>query len=146
MKLLMQYNELKEKHPNAVILVRCGDFYETYEEDAKTCSDVLGITLTKSSRTGIRMAGFPYHALDAYLPRLIRAGKRVAICDQLEEPKEAKKKIELTKKQYELLHECVLYRRADNCAERFKAEKKGLKTTWYDDMEKQLEELKQLFS
>ena len=92
--VLKTYRELKEKHPDALLLFRCGDFYETYEDDAKTVSEVLGITLTK--RTGSPkgegyMAGFPYHALDIYLPKLIRAGKRVAICDQLELPKQTKK-------------------------------------------------------
>ena len=75
------YNSFKEKHPDALILLRCGDFYETYEDDAATCSRVLGITLTRRNNDGLRMAGFPYHALDTYLPRLIRAGHRVAIHD-----------------------------------------------------------------
>ena len=79
-----QFDELKAKNPDAVLLFRVGDFYETYEEDAVTVSDVLGITLTK--RGGTRMAGFPHHALDTYLPKLVRAGQRVAICDQLSEP------------------------------------------------------------
>lgn len=75
------YNSFKKKHPDALILCRCGDFYETYEDDAATCSRVLGITLTRRNSDGLRMAGFPYHALDTYLPRLIRAGHRVAIYD-----------------------------------------------------------------
>ena len=79
-----QFDELKAKNPDAVLLFRVGDFYETYEDDAVTVSDVLGITLTK--RGGTRMAGFPHHALDTYLPKLVRAGQRVAICDQLSEP------------------------------------------------------------
>ena len=92
--MMKQYFELKAKHPDAVMLFRCGDFYETYSEDAVTASEILGITLTKrangQSKT-VEMAGFPYHALDTYLPKLIRAGKRVAICDQLEDPKTTKK-------------------------------------------------------
>ena len=89
--MMKQYRELKEKHPDAMLLFRCGDFYETYEDDAAEAAKVLGITLTKSTTTGVRMAGFPHHALDTYLPKLIRAGKRVAICDQLEDPKLTKK-------------------------------------------------------
>ena len=95
--MMRQFYDLKAKHPDAVMLFRCGDFYETYCEDAIIASDILGITLTKRS-TGkgeasapIEMAGFPFHALDTYLPKLIRAGKRVAICDQLEDPKLTKK-------------------------------------------------------
>jgi len=85
---------LKEKHPDAVMLFRCGDFYETYSEDAITAANILGITLTKRANgqaKHVEMAGFPFHALDTYLPKLIRAGKRVAICDQLEDPKLTKK-------------------------------------------------------
>ena len=85
--LLQQFDELKAKHPEALLLFRCGDFYESYREDAVALSEVLGITLTKRSSDNINMAGFPYHALDTYLPKLIRAGKRVAICDQIEDPK-----------------------------------------------------------
>lgn len=88
---MRQYYDLKSKHPDAVLLFRCGDFYETYEEDAAECAKILGITLTKSNSNKTRMAGFPHHALDTYLPKLIRAGKRVAICDQLEDPKLTKK-------------------------------------------------------
>ena len=91
---MKQYFELKEKHPDAVMLFRCGDFYETYSEDAITAANILGITLTKRANgqaKHVEMAGFPFHALDTYLPKLIRAGKRVAICDQLEDPKLAKK-------------------------------------------------------
>lgn len=85
---IKRYKELKSKHPDALLLFRCGDFYETYNEDAEAASEILGITLTKSAKyMDIRMAGFPFHALDNYLPKLIRAGKRVAICDQLEDPK-----------------------------------------------------------
>ena len=93
-QVIKQYNDLKEKHPNAVLLFRSGDFYETYEDDAKVVSKLLGITLTKrtnSPKGDGYMAGFPYHALDGYLPKLIRAGHRVAICDQLEDPKLTKK-------------------------------------------------------
>ena len=92
--MMKQYFELKEKHPDAVMLFRCGDFYETYSEDAVTAANILGITLTKranGSAKHVEMAGFPFHALDTYLPKLIRAGKRVAICDQLEDPKLTKK-------------------------------------------------------
>lgn len=90
--MMKQFYDLKAKHPDAVMLFRCGDFYETYCQDAVIAADILGITLTKRSNNGkngdpIEMAGFPYHALDTYLPKLIRAGKRVAICDQLEDPK-----------------------------------------------------------
>ena len=85
--LLQQFDELKAKHPEALLLFRCGDFYESYREDAVALSEVLGITLTKRSSDNINMAGFTYHALDTYLPKLIRAGKRVAICDQIEDPK-----------------------------------------------------------
>ena len=92
--MMKQYFELKEKHPDAVMLFRCGDFYETYSEDAITAANILGITLTKRANgqaKHVEMAGFPFHALDTYLPKLIRAGKRVAICDQLEDPKLTKK-------------------------------------------------------
>lgn len=92
--MMKQYFDLKAKHPDAIMLFRCGDFYETYSEDAVTASEILGITLTKrangQSKT-VEMAGFPHHALDTYLPKLIRAGRRVAICDQLEDPKTTKK-------------------------------------------------------
>ena len=84
--ILKQFQELKAKHPEAVLLFRCGDFYESYMEDAEICAQVLGITLTKRSSDKVSMAGFPYHALDTYLPKLIRAGKRVAICDQIDAP------------------------------------------------------------
>ena len=88
--MLEQFKDLKKKHPDAVLLFRCGDFYEAYEEDAEACAKILGITLT--SRAGeedkpYKMAGFPWTALDTYLPKLIRAGRRCAICDQIEQPK-----------------------------------------------------------
>lgn len=93
--MMKQFFELKAGHPDAVMLFRCGDFYETYCQDAIDASEILGITLTKrnNGKAGqtIEMAGFPYHALDTYLPKLIRAGRRVAICDQLEDPKLTKK-------------------------------------------------------
>ena len=93
--MMKQFFDLKAKHPDAVMLFRCGDFYETYCEDAITAARILGITLThRNNGAGVRgdeMAGFPHHALDTYLPKLIRAGKRVAICDQLEDPKLTKK-------------------------------------------------------
>jgi DNA mismatch repair ATPase MutS len=89
-----QYKSLKEKHPDAMLLFRSGDFYHTLNEDAKKASDILGITLTKprAKSQGEFMASFPYHALDTYLPKLIRAGERVAICDQLEAPKQTAKR------------------------------------------------------
>lgn len=92
--IIKQYNDLKQKHPDALLLFRCGDFYETYKEDAVKASNILGITLTKHSKRmdeegkPLKVAGFPYHALDTYLPKLIRAGERVAICDQLESPRQ----------------------------------------------------------
>lgn len=92
--IIKQYNDLKQKHPDALLFFRCGDFYETYKEDAVKASNILGITLTKHSKRmdeegkPLKMAGFPYHALDTYLPKLIRAGERVAICDQLESPRQ----------------------------------------------------------
>jgi DNA mismatch repair protein MutS len=92
--MMKQFLDLKAKHPDAVMLFRCGDFYETYSTDAIVAAEILGITLTKRANgkeKTIEMAGFPYHALDTYLPKLIRAGKRVAICDQLEDPKTTKK-------------------------------------------------------
>lgn len=93
--MMKQFLDLKAKHPDAVMLFRCGDFYETYSTDAIVASEILGITLTKRNNgkggQQIEMAGFPHHALDTYLPKLIRAGKRVAICDQLEDPKLTKK-------------------------------------------------------
>ena len=93
--MMKQFLDLKAKHPDAIMLFRCGDFYETYSTDAVVAADILGITLTKRNNgkggQTIEMAGFPHHALDTYLPKLVRAGKRVAICDQLEDPKLAKK-------------------------------------------------------
>ena len=95
--MMKQFYDLKAKHPDALMLFRCGDFYETYCEDAVAASEILGITLTKRSggagkkEDAKQMAGFPHHALDTYLPKLIRAGRRVAICDQLEDPKLTKK-------------------------------------------------------
>ena len=98
--MLKQFYDLKAKHPDAILLFRCGDFYETYCNDAEKASKILGITLTRSNRTKdiegkpLSMAGFPYHALDTYLPKLIRAGERVAICDQLEAPKKKQESAE----------------------------------------------------
>ena len=92
--MMKQFLDLKAKHPDAVMLFRCGDFYETYSTDAIVASEILGITLTKRANgkgKTVEMAGFPHHALDTYLPKLVRAGKRVAICDQLEDPKMTKK-------------------------------------------------------
>ena len=94
--MMKQFFSLKAKHPDALLLFRCGDFYETYCDDAIAASQILGITLTRRNngaqgKTNAEMAGFPHHALDTYLPKLIRAGRRVAICDQLEDPKLTKK-------------------------------------------------------
>ena len=94
--MMRQFFSLKAKHPDALLLFRCGDFYETYCDDAIAASKILGITLTRrnngaSGKLATEMAGFPHHALDTYLPKLIRAGRRVAICDQLEDPKLTKK-------------------------------------------------------
>ena len=93
--MMKQFHDMKATNPDAILLFRCGDFYETYSDDAVVASQILGITLTKRNQKGssgsIAMAGFPHHALDNYLPRLIRAGHRVAICDQLEDPKLTKK-------------------------------------------------------
>ncbi len=92
--LMKQYFEMKQKHPDAVLLFRVGDFYETFCDDAIAASEILGITLTRranGSAQSVELAGFPHHALDTYLPKLVRAGKRVAICEQLEDPKLTKK-------------------------------------------------------
>lgn len=92
--MMKQYIEIKKQHPDAILLFRVGDFYETFSDDAIVASEILGITLTRranGSAQFVELAGFPHHALDTYLPKLVRAGKRVAICDQLEDPKLAKK-------------------------------------------------------
>ncbi|MEX0639253.1 MAG: DNA mismatch repair protein MutS, partial [Balneolaceae bacterium] len=91
--LMRQYFEIKEKHPGMILLFRVGDFYETFDEDAKLVSRELGITLTKrnNGKDQTPLAGFPYHSLDTYLPKLVRRGHRVAICEQTEEPEDAKK-------------------------------------------------------
>ena len=92
--LMRQYSKIKKEHPDAILLFRVGDFYETFSEDAITASEILGITLTRRANGAaqyVELAGFPHHALDTYLPKLVRAGKRVAICDQLEDPKKTKK-------------------------------------------------------
>jgi len=92
--MMMQYIEIKKKHPDAILLFRVGDFYETFSDDAIEASEILGITLTRRANGAaqfVELAGFPHHALDTYLPKLVRAGKRVAICDQLEDPKLTKK-------------------------------------------------------
>lgn len=91
--MMKQYNEIKTKHPDAILLFRVGDFYETFSDDAIAAAEILGITLTRranGSAQFVELAGFPHHALDTYLPKLVRAGKRVAICDQLEDPKQTK--------------------------------------------------------
>jgi DNA mismatch repair protein MutS len=88
--LMQQYNQIKQKYPDAILLFRVGDFYETFGEDAVKTAAVLGIVLTKRANgkaSHIELAGFPHHALDTYLPKLVRGGYRVAICDQLEDPK-----------------------------------------------------------
>ncbi|MDA3942493.1 MAG: DNA mismatch repair protein MutS [Bacteroidetes bacterium] len=92
--LMQQYYRIKGKHPDAILLFRVGDFYETFESDAVEVAKILGITLTKranGSASYVNLAGFPYHSLDTYLPKLVRAGQRVAICEQLEDPKKTKK-------------------------------------------------------
>ena len=92
--LMRQYYNIKSKHPDAILLFRVGDFYETFGEDAIKTSGILGITLTRRANGAasfVELAGFPYHALDTYLPKLVRAGQRVAICEQLEDPKQAKR-------------------------------------------------------
>ena len=89
--LVFNYEDIKKKHPDALLLFRCGDMYECYEDDAEVASNILGITLTERFRTGMKMVSFPHHALDVNPPRLIRAGQRVAICDQLENPRLTKK-------------------------------------------------------
>jgi DNA mismatch repair protein MutS len=92
--LMKQYYQMKEKHPDAILLFRVGDFYETFEQDAIRTSEILGITLTKranGSASYVELAGFPHHSIDTYLPKLVRAGMRVAICEQLEDPKKTKK-------------------------------------------------------
>ena len=91
--LMKQYNSIKAKYPDAMLLFRVGDFYETFGEDAVLCAQILNITLTKRgySASETALAGFPHHAINTYLPKLVKAGKRVAICDQLEDPKMTKK-------------------------------------------------------
>ena len=91
--LMKQYYSIKAVHPDAILLFRVGDFYETFGEDAIKASGILGITLTRranGSATYVELAGFPYHAIDTYLPKLVRAGERVAICEQLEDPKQVR--------------------------------------------------------
>ncbi|MDE6466618.1 MAG: DNA mismatch repair protein MutS, partial [Duncaniella sp.] len=95
--LMKQYIAMKQQHPDAILLFRVGDFYETFSDDAVSASEILGITLTKranGSAQYVELAGFPHHALDTYLPKLVRAGKRVAICEQLEDPKATRKLVE----------------------------------------------------
>ena len=164
---LQQYYQLKSKHPDTLLLFRCGDFYECYKEDARDASEVLGITITASKVYG-SLAGFPHHALDIYLPKLIRAGHRVAICDQLDDQRRkalvkrgatetvkaddkptametCKVELpELTMWQQDLLCECIRYRAADNQKERMEAAKRGLSAVYYDTLGEKLEELKQL--
>ena len=98
--LAKAYESMKAKHPDAILLYRCGDFYEAFGEDAKAVSEVLGIILTRRNAKDItaQMAGFPHHALDSYLPKLVRAGKRVAICDEPSAPQESAPKKKATRK------------------------------------------------
>ena len=98
--LAKAWESMKAKHPDAILLYRCGDFYEAFGEDAKAVSDVLGITLTRRNAKDItvQMAGFPHHALDSYLPKLVRAGKRVAICDEPSAAQESAPKKKATRK------------------------------------------------
>ena len=98
--LAKAYESMKAKHPDAILLYRCGDFYEAFGKDAKAVSEVLGITLTRRNAKDItaQMAGFPHHALDSYLPKLVRAGKRVAICDEPSAPQESAPKKKATRK------------------------------------------------
>ena len=108
--LMRQYNEIKQKHPDAIWLFRVGDFYETFSEDAIIASRILGITLTRranGSAQYVELAGFPHHALDTYLPKLVRAGKRVAICDQLEDPKQTKTLVKRGITESSGLHPCA---------------------------------------
>ena len=90
--LMKQYNAIKTKHPDALLLFRVGDFYETFGQDAVKAAEILGIVLTHRNNGGdqTELAGFPHHSLNTYLPKLVRAGQRVAICDQLEDPKQTK--------------------------------------------------------
>ena len=91
--LMKQYYKIKDKHPDAILLFRVGDFYETFSDDAIRTAEICGITLTKranGSASYVELAGFPHHAIDTYLPKLVRAGMRVAICEQLEDPKKTK--------------------------------------------------------
>ncbi len=91
--LMVQFHKIKNEHPDTILLFRVGDFFETFEDDAKTASKVLGITLTKraNGKAGhVPLAGFPHHAIDTYLPKLVKAGFRVAVCEQVENPKFAK--------------------------------------------------------
>lgn len=148
--LKRQFDELKQKHPDAVLLFRCDDFYEAFGNDAEECARILGIIVT--DREGIRVSAFPHHALDIYLPKLVRAGKRVAICDMLERPDSAKRSSKatkislppLTRRQYELLCECIRYRSADNSRERVEAVARGTSASWYNDVENRINELKRL--
>ena len=96
--LMKQYNQIKVKYPDALLLFRVGDFYETFGKDAIKASKILGIILTKKgagSMSEIELAGFPYHSINNYLPKLVKAGCRVAICDQLENPKLTKKLVKI---------------------------------------------------
>lgn len=92
--MIEQYKAMKKNHPDAILLFRVGDFYETFSDDAIAVSEICGVTLTRrmnGDKTSVELAGFPHHALDTYLPKIVRAGKRVAICEQIEDPKKAHK-------------------------------------------------------
>lgn len=94
--ILKQYEEIKQKHPDAVLLFRVGDFYETYSADAIDCANILGLPVSVrqlNAVSSLSLVGFPHHALDTYLPKLIRTGRRVAICEQLEDPKPTKQRV-----------------------------------------------------
>ena len=92
--LMRQWKEIKSQYPDALLLFRVGEFYEAYNDDAKDATKILGITLTKFGKSNIPMCGFPFHALDSYLPKLVRAGKRVAICDEIKEVDRATKNLQ----------------------------------------------------
>lgn len=108
--MMRQFFSMKAQHPDALMLFRCGDFYETYCDDAIEAAKILGITLTRRNNgaaAGDEMAGFPHHALDTFLPKLIRAGKRVAICDQLEDPKKKREQLKGKKGSRPRIRWCV---------------------------------------
>lgn len=146
MTTMEQFYQMKAKHPDALLLFRIERkrFYEAYREDAVECARILETPLASDKTHGM-LTSFPFSRLDTFLPKLIRAGRRVAICDALKTPKQdIKIELNLTKKQFELLCECIRYRCSDNQAERESAAKKGLSTTFYDSTADELEELKNI--